>query len=138
MPGHTPYQTAVFIPEEKTVFTSDNVVGNMPFTMQAMPYEWLESLQQLEKRDFNHLVPGHGDVGDKSYIPRMRATLQTWIDAVKFAIGKGMSVTEAQDYVTQIKGIKLEPPDSRMTEVQRNGVARLYELLKQSIAGAAG
>jgi cyclase len=30
MPGHTPYQTAIFIPEEKVVFTSDNLVYKTP------------------------------------------------------------------------------------------------------------
>lgn len=130
MPGHTPYQVAVFIPEEKVVFTSDNVVGHMPFMMQALPYEWLASLKQLEQLDFDHLVPGHGNVGTKSYLPEMAATVQKWIDAVKSAIARGMSVPEAQDYITQMEGFKLQPPDPRMTEVQRTGIARLYEVLK--------
>lgn len=130
MPGHTPYQIAVFIPEERVVFTSDNVVGNMPFMMQSMPYEWLASLKRLETLEFDHLVPGHGNTGNKSYLPQMTATVQLWIDAVKQAISEGMSVEQAQDVIIQMKGIKLEPDDPRMVEVQRSGIAHLYEVLK--------
>ena len=30
LPGHTPYQLAVFIPEERVVFTSDNIFHRVP------------------------------------------------------------------------------------------------------------
>jgi len=38
MPGHTPYQAAVYIQEEKVVCTSDNVVYHIqPFLHQSVP-----------------------------------------------------------------------------------------------------
>jgi len=50
MPGHTPYQVAVFIPEEKVVFTSDNIFYKVQtFLQQAVPFEWLESLNKLQE-----------------------------------------------------------------------------------------
>ena len=43
LPGHTPYQVAVYIPEEKVIFTSDNVVYRIQgYLSQALPYEWLD------------------------------------------------------------------------------------------------
>lgn len=48
LPGHSPYQIAVYIPEEKVACTSDNVVyRTQPFLHQALPYDWLESLKRL-------------------------------------------------------------------------------------------
>jgi hypothetical protein len=49
---------------------------------------------------------------------------------VKQAIAGGMSVEQAQNSIIQMKGIKLEPPDPLMVEVQRSGIAHLYKVLK--------
>jgi cyclase len=41
LPGHTASQTAVFIPEEKVVFTGDNIFNKSPtFMHEALPKEW--------------------------------------------------------------------------------------------------
>jgi len=50
LPGHTASQTAVFIPEEKVVFTGDNIFNKSPtFMHEALPKEWLDSLKRLRK-----------------------------------------------------------------------------------------
>lgn len=131
MPGHTPYQVAVFIPEEKVVFTSDNVFCRVQtFLQQAVPYEWLESLNRLEQLEVDKLVPGHGAVCDRGYIPEMRRIIQSWIDVVKKAIADGLTVEEAQEKITGVDPYAVEGGIEGMAQMlPRINIARLYQVL---------
>jgi cyclase len=133
LPGHTPYQVAVHIPEEKVVFTSDNIFHKThPFLHQAVPYEWIESLKKMEEMEADFLVPGHGEVCDKSYLPVMSAIIKDWIDTVKAAIDKGISLEEAQEKISLLDRYPMEPGREAMgKDLQRMNVARLYEVLKK-------
>ncbi len=133
VPGHTPFQVAVFIPEERVVFTSDNVFYKVQAWLhQALPYEWLESLKQIGELEADVLVPGHGEICDRSYIPEMSAFIQAWIDTVSEAIDKGMSLEEAQDKVSLLDRYPMQPGNEAMGQaVQQMNVTRLYEVLKE-------
>lgn len=133
VPGHTPFQVAVHIPEERVVFTSDNVFYKVPaYLHQALPYEWLDSLKRIQELEADVLVPGHGDICDPSYIPEMSAVIQDWIDAVTKAIDQGMSLEEAQDKISFLDRYPMEAGSEPMArQVQRMNVARLYEVLKK-------
>jgi cyclase len=132
MPGHTRFQTAVYIPEEKVVFTSDNIFCKVQAWMQeAMPFEWLASLKNLSELDADVLVPGHGSLCTRDYLPEMAAFIQDWIDAVNDAIKKGWSVEEAQDRISFIDRYPMEPGSEAMGQfIQKVNVARLYQVLK--------
>jgi glyoxylase-like metal-dependent hydrolase (beta-lactamase superfamily II) len=133
MPGHTPYQVAVYLPEERVVFTSDNVVhGHIPFMHQALPFAWLDALKQLEQLDAEVFIPGHGSVCSRSYIAEMSANIQTWIDEVTKAINEGLSLEQAQDRILQLERFKLGVGEERMVGVQRNNIAHLYEALSST------
>ncbi len=133
LPGHTPYQVAVFIPEERVVFTSDNITYKVgAFLHQALPYEWLDSLKRYQELEADVLVPGHGEPCDRSYIPEMSALIQAWMDAVTAAINQGMSLEEAQDKVSLLDRYPVEAGSEAMArQFQRRNVARLYEVLKK-------
>lgn len=133
MPGHTPYQSAVYIPEEKVIFTSDNVFGRVQaWLVQSVPFEWLESLKRLQALGDNTLVPGHGSICDSGYLPEMSAFIQDWIDAVNGAISRGLSLEEAQRQVSLLDRYPMEPGSEAMAQmVQTGNVARLYEVLKK-------
>jgi cyclase len=92
MPGHTPFEAAVYVPEARVVFTSDNVVGGMPIMFQSVPFAWLDSLKQLQQLDIEKVVPGHGEVCDKAYLQGMHDNVKYCIDAVRAAIDKGWSL----------------------------------------------
>ncbi len=78
------------------------------------------------------LVPGHGSICDRSYIPEMSTIIQAWIDAVTNAINQGMSLEEAQDKVSLIERYPMESGSESMAQqVQRMNVARLYQVLKK-------
>jgi cyclase len=134
VPGHTPFQVAVHIPEERVVFTSDNVFYKIPaWLFQAVPYEWVDSLARMQELEADVIVPGHGDVCDPSYLPEMSARIQAWIDAVAKAIDQGMSMEEAQDKISFLDRFPPEIRSDPMSQqLQRMNVARLYEVLKTS------
>ncbi len=133
LPGHTAYQIAVYIPEERVLFTTDNIFHKVQaFLHEALPYEWLDSLQRIQELEADVLVPGHGSICDRSYIPEMSAFIQAWIDAVTIAIDKGMSLVEAQDKVSLLDRYPMEAGAEPMAQqLQRMNVARLYEVLKK-------
>jgi cyclase len=131
LPGHTPYEVAVYIPEEKVIFTSDNVFYKVPpWFQQAMPYEWLESLKRMEELEIKVVVPGHGEVCDAAYFPEMRACVQEWIDAVNGALKAGLTLEET---IGKIKLLDRYPVDPEMRKMLlRLNIGRLYQVLKQS------
>lgn len=131
MPGHSPYQVAVHVPEERIVFTSDNISRGMPFFRQALPDKWLKTLKNLEKLDVDHVVPGHGEVGDKSCFKEMYLNVTIWIDTVKEAIARGMTLEEAQQKVTMAIQFPNLPRDERTAGIIRMNVTRLYEVYKK-------
>jgi len=133
LPGHTPHEVAVYIPEEKAVFSSDNVFAGVQTWMQeAVPYQWLDSLKRLKELDFDYLVPGHGRVCDRSYLDEMSAFVQEWIDAVKQAIENGMSVEEAQAKISFLGRYPMEAGTEFMaSQVQKWNIARLYKVLQK-------
>lgn len=131
LPGHTPYQVAVYVPEERAIFTSDNISRAIPFFHQAVPDEWLKTLKAMEKFDVDYVIPGHGDVGDKSCIKEMYDTVTVWLDTIKKAIAKGMTLKEVQNQVTMEKEFPNLPRDERTPGIIQMNVTRLYEILSK-------
>jgi cyclase len=132
MPGHTPFQLATYVPEERVVFTSDNVVnGGLPFLHQAVPFTWLESLKQIEKLEVDTIIPGHGSLCDKSYLPQMSRIIQTWINMVQGAIEKGWTSEEAQDNLHIQDYFPGTVDDEFMKPIRRMMIAHMYDELKK-------
>ncbi len=131
MPGHTPYQVVVYVPEERIIFTSDNIVRNLPYLHQAIPDKWFRTLKQMQKFDVDYVVPGHGEVGDKSCISEMYDILTIWVETVEKAIAQGMTRQEAQQKLTMFKQFPNLPRDKHTAEVIAMNVGRLYDVLKK-------
>ncbi len=132
LPGHTPYQVAVLIPQERVLFTSDNVFYKVQaWLQQAVPHQWIDSLAQMQDMEADILVPGHGGICNRDYLPEMSAFIQAWIDAVSDAISKGMTLEEAQEKVSLADRYPMESGSEAMGQmVQRMNVARLYQVLQ--------
>jgi len=127
LPGHTPSETAVYVPEERVVFTSDNVVMGMPIFFQAVPDGWLKSLKKLEKLDIDKVIPGHGPVCDKSHLKVMYDNVKYCIDSVKAAMAKGWSLKEIQEKVTFADRFPPMGPGDAMAPMRHGNIAHLYE-----------
>jgi cyclase len=129
LPGHTVSEVAVFVPEEKVVFTGDNLNLKIPIFVKSLPYAWLDSLKRLEQLNADLYVPGHGDVSGKSCLPAMSEALQYFIQTVKKAIDAGWSQEETEAKVTMIERYPMAK-DPMMSGMIRMSVIDLYQSLK--------
>jgi len=133
LPGHTAYQVAVYIPEEKVIFTSDNVItSSTPLMFAALPYDWLESLKTMQELNADWLVPGHGDVCRSDYLKQMSANVKAWIDMTNDAIGQGLSLEDAIKDTSLLAKYSIKLGEGPMAERSASmNLTRLYEVLKK-------
>jgi cyclase len=129
LPGHTASEVAVYVPEEKVVFTGDNLNLRIPIFVKSLPFAWLDSLKKLELLNADLYVPGHGDVSGKNCLPAMAEAIQYFIQAVKKAVDSGWSQDETAARVTLIEKYPFakEPMFAGMI---RMSVTDLYRSLK--------
>jgi cyclase len=99
-PGHSHGQTAVFIPEERAVFTGDNVTYQIHgYLHEADPFAWLESLKLIGGLDVDRIIPGHGAVCNKRYLKEQTTFVEGAIQVIRDARKKGWSVEEARSRI---------------------------------------
>lgn len=129
LPGHTPNETVIYVPEARTVFTGDNVVYRThPYLHQADVFGWLESLKVIESLDVDVVVPGHGRVCGKDGIKEMSALLEEIIATVRRAKDSGVSREEVGDKVSFIDRFPVDPARAAMMEqVMKNNMMRVYD-----------
>lgn len=92
--AHTDGDLFIYLPQEKVIATGDAVVDWMPFLGDGFPEDWIETMNALEQVDFTHIIPGHGDVTQKSHVAFFRGYLRDLIAAVKNAAASGASLEE--------------------------------------------
>jgi cyclase len=135
MPGHTPWNICTFVPNERVIFTSDTIIGNLPVLDDAILGEWIESLKYIQKMDVDYIVGGHGGVFDKKNIEPFIKDIQTWLDVVGDAIKKGMTLEEAKKNITMEKEFPALLANTWWKpDIVPANVARVYNYLKNKIA----
>jgi cyclase len=99
-PGHTPGQLAVHVPEEGVVFTGDTIFNECQTWLMSSDIDgWLAALERIRTLEFDHLVPGHGPVTDRTALDDQRAILLDWRAGVATAVSQGLSREETQAQV---------------------------------------
>jgi len=99
-PGHTPGQVAVYVPEERMVFTGDTVFSECQTWLMTSDVDgWLTALDRINELDVDTVVPGHGPVTTKEYLAVQRSMLMEWETAVAVAVAKGWSRDETVERV---------------------------------------
>jgi glyoxylase-like metal-dependent hydrolase (beta-lactamase superfamily II) len=135
LPGHTASETAIHIPQERVVFTGDNVFYKVQlFFHEAYPREWLESLKRLEELDVDIIVPGHGEVCNKSYLSEQAGFIEEWIGAVREAVKQGLTKEETQGKISFLDRYPMGPGLEAMGPMlQQMNISRLYDLIKEGV-----
>jgi glyoxylase-like metal-dependent hydrolase (beta-lactamase superfamily II) len=130
-PGHVPNGTWVYVPQERTVFTGDNIInGAPPFFHSAVPSGWLETLDALARLDLQSIVPGHGAPCGPEAIGRVKAAVTGVIDEVRRGWEAGWSREEAQDRIRYIDRFTYPAPmRERYHHLERLGVGRVHDWL---------
>lgn len=131
VPGHTPQQLAVYVPEERVVFTSDNINLGIPIFSSAVPHEWLKSLDRLNKLDVDHVIPGHGEVTDRSAFMKMKGMVQMWMDIIGDAVKGGLSLEETHKKASEAGEFAGMPKEGPAGGFFNRNVDALYRAFKK-------
>jgi cyclase len=130
-PGHTKGQIAVYVQEEKVLFTGDTIFNHCQTWFHASdPESWIDSLNFISTLDAEYIVPGHGPICNKDYIPKQSAFIREWVAAVAVGIANGWTKEEC---VMRISFLDRYPMDYGQEKagqmVQRLNVERIYDFL---------
>ena len=129
--GHTAGDVVVFLPNEKVVMTGDFLTSGLSNMSDSYPEEWVASLDELKKLDFDTVLPGHGEAfTDKSKIDDFQAYLRDVWSEVSRLKKQGVSAEEAAklaDLTKHKDHLPIQAPG-----VPPIAATRIYELLNGS------
>jgi cyclase len=94
--AHTGGDLAVYLPDEKIVFTGDMYLGRISYAGDGYVSEWADTLQKLKQLDFDLALPGHGPViRDRSIIDNVQAYYTDLTEEIRRLKAAGYSAEEA-------------------------------------------
>lgn len=94
-PGHTRGQIAVYVPQERVLFTGDTIFHACQTWHYTSDIDvWIKSLDLLRTLDVDYIVPGHGPICDKREIDVQKAFLYEWLAVVARCFSSGMTEDE--------------------------------------------
>jgi glyoxylase-like metal-dependent hydrolase (beta-lactamase superfamily II) len=101
-PGQQDGDTFVLFPHARALFTpgsfAKHSMPNMAFTTSVD--NWIKLLDQVAAMDVDAILPAHGDVANRADVKELSAMLADEYATVKGAVGKGMSLEDAQKTLT--------------------------------------
>ncbi|MBS0333227.1 MAG: MBL fold metallo-hydrolase, partial [Proteobacteria bacterium] len=102
--GHTRGDTAVWLPDERILFTGD-LVANGPFNIvrDGEMKRWPQFLAGLEALQPRIVCPGHGDRADGNLLARQRTFLEALWREVERRVARGMTLTQLQADLPSIR-----------------------------------
>lgn len=96
--ANTDGDAVVWLPKQKLLAVGDIVVSPVPFGGGSYPEEWAKVLTEIDKFDFDVLIPGHGlPQTDKVYLEKLITAMQDVDSQVHSLIKQGVSVEHIQE-----------------------------------------
>ena len=93
--GHTDGDIAVWLPEEKILFTGDLYFnGGAGVMRDAFLRDWVATLEPLRSLSAETVVPGHGSVSGNEGILKFQNYLTDFIRAVKVQVDAGKTLEQ--------------------------------------------
>ena len=98
-PAHSEDMTVLRFPEQRAVFGVDFLhVKRLPVTLGGYPVaDYVEAIAKVETLDFNILIPGHGDVGEKADLTLFLDFLRALEAGVTKGIAEGRSLDDMRE-----------------------------------------
>jgi cyclase len=128
--GHTAGDVVVFLPRERVVMTGDFLTAGLSNLSDSFPDEWVKSLDELKKLDFDTVLPGHGEAfTDKAKIGYWQDYLRDVWTEVSRLKQQGVSAEDAAkraDLTKHSAHLPINGPG-----VPLIGVQRIYDLIDQ-------
>ncbi len=104
--NHSDNSIVMRFPAQRALFAVDFIpVKSLPYQNLHDSYieEWIESLKRVETLDFDTLVPGHGQIGQKKDVPMFRGYMaELWEEVVKYK-RQGKSLEEIKQRIKMEK-----------------------------------
>lgn len=95
-PAHTVGDAAVFLPKERVLFAGDLAFhGVTPLAFQGHVGNWIKAVSRLLRFEADVIVPGHGPIGTKTDLRRLRDYLALLRREAKKRFDAGMPAEEA-------------------------------------------
>ena len=127
--GHTAGDVVVYLPRERVVCTGDFLTSALSNMSDAFVNEWVASLDELKKLDFDTVLPGHGEAfTDKAKIDYFQAYLRDVWSEVGRLKQQGVSAEDAAKRADLTRH-RDHFPTIQAPGVPLIGVTRIYELL---------
>jgi glyoxylase-like metal-dependent hydrolase (beta-lactamase superfamily II) len=127
--GHTSGDVVVYLPKEKIVATGDLLHGWLPFMGDSFPPEWVATLDQLGKLDFDRILGGHGGVKPRSHLTTFRDYLAALIEETRRARQRGETLDQAKASVKAALSSRFAEPMGGATQFDGSvgaNVAKVY------------
>lgn len=129
--GHTGGDVVVHLPKERVLITGDLLVAGIPYMGDGYLLEWAETLEELKGLDFDIILPGHGlPITDRARIDHLQAYLRDLWVRLAALHAQGVSAEDAAARI-DMRDHAANYPGIRSAGVDRDAVARVYELLSQ-------
>lgn len=136
VPGHTANSVIGYCPQERVLFTGDNVCeAGLPSFQDARLRDWFDALDVIEAYDFDVLVCGHGEPGGRDVVATYRKRGRELVGEVAGAIAGGMSRERAVDRIRFEDRIHVSTPDyvgypdHLLTGFQERSIRSIYDAL---------
>ncbi len=90
--GHTRGDIVAFLPEQRVLVAGDLVTNPQLYVgSHSRPAEWVEVLRALAQLDFEHTIPGHGEVvRGKEYLDTVTSALDWVVETVRDGLASGL------------------------------------------------
>jgi cyclase len=137
-PGHTANSLIAYLPEDGVVFTGDIVCeAGLPSFQDSRLWDWFDAIEAVASYDFDVLVPGHGEVADRSVLERYRDWGREVVGRVADAIARGADREQASAEIRFPDNIHVDTedyvgyPDDLIEMFQQRSIARIYDDLRE-------
>ncbi len=130
--AHTDGDVFIYLPKEKVIASGDALQGWTPYMGDGYPYDWIKTLDNAAKLDFDYAIGGHGDV------MRGKGTFHLWIQYLTDLMaetanlyGEGATLDDAKKRVAATLMPKYEsrfPPERLRTAIAGN-VEKAYRVV---------
>jgi glyoxylase-like metal-dependent hydrolase (beta-lactamase superfamily II) len=94
--GHTQSDAFLYLPDARVVFAGDLLSVRSHPSFYGDARAWLGILEQIEALTFDVIVPGHGSVGTKVDVARLRQYITELMDLAAAIVAAGGSREQAQ------------------------------------------
>lgn len=138
MGGHSPATSAVYVPEEGVLFSSDVVSHQGGGMRDANLGEWIRALEWIESLPVETIVPGHGAICGKDVVARQKERLAAIKGAMEEVVRKGLSKADAAEHESFQKFFRADASRGEYWLQQRKdtfrvGLERVYDEVKAEI-----